>query len=191
MEESEGSDNVMLCVVLESSREECCIDAAVMCLQLPFVRTYQSFHVHFANSHAEAVRAFREAGAGFSTLVCVPGSKANTDFVLAAMDSKLPMVVGLSVAPHVNWSAFERGEPCCEYDIPRAHLERIDPATGYARLAVAAHDMEQSFPECFVMARGYAPGGDPVHVDTRNVFKSNGRVEFAGCLKLRYLRSND
>lgn len=181
---------VMMCVVVDGHREECCIDTAVMCLQLPFMRAYSAFHVHFAPSYKEAMTAFQEAEARFDTLLCVPSSKANSEFALAAFNTDHPLVVGMSVTPRINWSAYERGEPCCEYDVPRAHLGRIDTRTGYARLLVDAYDMVERFPECFVMGRGFNAQQDPVHVDTRNTFKSSGRVEFAGCLKLRYLRSN-
>lgn len=181
--------SVMLCVVMEGNREECCIDTAVMCLQMPFLREYKSFHVHFAGSHAEALKAF-ETETKYDILACVPGSKANIGFVTAALDHGAPLVIGLSVVPQINWGALERGEACCEYDIPRSHLDRIDPRTGYARLLTDAFDMTRQPPECFVMRRSYQQGRDAMLVDTRNVFKSTGRIEFGGCIKRRYIRSN-
>lgn len=186
VQEAMADPKVMLCVVMDG-RGECSMDVAVMCLQLPFARSYKGFHVNFVGSYEEALRLFH-ADAAYDTLVCTPARTGDSEFVLHALKhTQFPMVVGMSVLPSINWDRVQQGEPCSEYDIPRAHLGTID-SDGYAPLLVPFFDMQTRFPISFVMAKSFKQGHDPIMVDTRRVLKGTQRLEFVGCVKLRYGR---
>ncbi|KAG2424998.1 hypothetical protein HXX76_014156 [Chlamydomonas incerta] len=175
---------VMLCVVMDE-RGECSLDVAVMCLQLPFARQYAALHVNFVASYDEAMTLFKQ-DPEYEILVCTPAGTGDCEFVINALDhTQFPMVVGMSVLPVVNWERVVRGEPCSEYNIPRAHLGTID-GDGYAPLLVPFFDMQSRFPTSFVMSKKYTHGTDTAVVDTRRVLKGTRRTEFAGCLKLRF-----
>jgi hypothetical protein len=180
--------NIMLCVVLDD-REECSIDVSVMCLQLPFMRQYESFHVNFVKSYQEATLSFEKTNS-YDTLVVINSHKANTNFVLNAIDTKHNFIVGMSILPQINWSLYENDKPCSEYDIPRAHLDKID-RLGYSKLLINPYDMKYKFPECFVMKRVFNPEVDHIMVDVRNVFKGTCKTEFIGCIKLRYAKPQE
>ena len=177
---------VLFCGVIDDKRGECAIDFAVMCLKVPFAKSYERFHIVYVDSHAEALTEFQNHSDA-DVLVCIPSSKANAEFVLNTIDqADKKCVVGLSVIPKVDWVKVSQLKPCTEFDIPRSHIGKID-SSGYAELLVRSmYDFSANIPKCFVVRKGFDANKDKMYVDTATVFRSTAKTEFAGVLKMRF-----
>ena len=175
---------ILFCGITDS-RQECSIDFSIVVLQLPFAFNFNRMHLVFNTSPKDIFKEFITSE--FDCLVCCPTNRASMEFMKRALsDVNKRVIVGMEPIPEVDWEWVAKGESATSFNVKPSDLKLHTRTTdGYCQMK-KLYDFETTFPSTFVYKKG-DHANKSVWLDTATPFSSTAKVEFAGCIKYRFL----
>lgn len=188
--QSRGRANIMkiLFCGITDSRGECGIDFAIMVLQLPFAFAFERLHLVYATSAKEAFAEFQKSD--FDCIVCCPTNRASMDFLVRALSARdKHVIVGMEPVPKVDWDRVAAGQSATVFNIVPENLKLHTRGDGFCQLK-KVYDFSTTFPSIFVYKKCDTAKANRQNmwVDLQCPFSSTAKVEFAGCVKYRFLQ---
>lgn len=176
---------ILFCGIVDA-RQECGIDFAIQVLQLPFAFTFERMHLVYSTNCKDIFAEFLKSD--FDCLVCCPTTNSSMDFMKRALTvTDKHTIVGMQPVPQVDWNRVAGGQSATVWNVKPENMKlRTQTADGFCQLK-QLYDFETTFPTIFVYKKCDHGVKRPVWVDTAAPFSSTAKVEFAGCVKYRFL----
>ena len=170
---------------MTDSRHECSIDFSIVVLQLPFAFNFERMHLVFSQSYKDIFQEF--LASEFDCLVCCPTNRASMEFMRRALtDASKRVIVGMEPIPRVDWDRVAKGQSATVFNAKPSDLKlHTQTSDGYCQMK-KVYDFESTFPSTFVYKKGER-ANKSVWLDIATPFSSTAKVEFAGCIKYRFL----
>lgn len=178
---------ILFCGITDQ-RQECSIDFAIMVLQLPFAFAFDRLHVIYAKHPKDVFAEFIKSD--FDILMCCPSNRASMPFIQRAIDGNKKVIVGCEPVPTIDWQNVAQGKPATTFNIqPEQIKKHTKTKDGYVQMK-KIYDFAHSFPDIFMYQKPFDAKKDNVWLDYQAPFTSTNKVEFAGCVKYRFLKSH-
>lgn len=188
---------ILFCGITDQ-RQECSIDFAIMVLQLPFAFAFERLHVVYAKHPKDIFAEFIKSD--FDVLMCCPSNRASMPFIQRALTKpsndqpepikNLRVIVGCEPVPIINWEDVTNGKPATLFNIRQEQVKKhTKKKEGYVQMK-RVYDFIHTFPDIFMYHKPFDAKKDNAWLDYQTPFTSTNKVEFAGCVKYRFLTSH-